>query len=82
MLVELKLSNNWKRRLLGWARDLILIFGMWSIWLVRNYLAEPFIENVVTIFLVIIISLTILVREYVDYTIIALEAQLFAIKNK
>lgn len=85
MMVEIKLrlSNNWKRRLLGWSRDLILVFAMWSVWLVREYVpdTELVIKNVITGFIITILTLTILVREYVDYTIVALEAQLLALKQ-
>jgi len=83
MEIKLRLSNNWKRRLLGWSRDLILVFAMWCIWLVREYVpdSEMTIKNVITSFIVTILALTILVREYVDYTIVSLEAQLMALKK-
>lgn len=84
MEIKLRLSNNWKRRLLGWSRDLILVFAMWTIWLVREYVpdTEMTIKNVLTSFVVTILALTILVREYVDYTIVSLEAQLMALKKR
>ena len=36
-----------KRRIVGWLRDLILVFTMWSIWLVRDYLPDLEIKNIV-----------------------------------
>ena len=82
--IKMSLSNNWKRRILGWSRDLILILGMWSIWLVRDYIPDVNIniKNILTAFLVSMIGLTVLIREYVDYTLFTLEAQLEILKAK
>ena len=38
-----------KRRIVGWLRDLIIVFAMWSIWLVRDYLLDIEIKNIVII---------------------------------
>lgn len=68
-----------KRRIVGWARDMILIFGMWCIWLVNKYVLDIEIKNVITSFLITIIAITILIREYqvtVDNKLLSLEADL------
>ena len=77
--------DSFVRRLVGWLRDLILVFSMWSIWLVRDYLHDIDIKNVVTSFLVTVIVITILIREYIvslDNTIIGYELEFERIKNK
>ena len=54
-----------KRRIVGWLRDLIIVFAMWSIWLVRDYLPDLEIKNTVTGFLITILAIVILIREYI-----------------
>lgn len=74
-----------RRRLVGWLRDLIIVFAMWSIWLVRDYMSDLETKNVVTGFLITIIVITILIREYIvslDNTIISMDLELERIKNK
>ena len=73
-----------KRRIVGWLRDLILIFAMWSIWLVRDYLDDLEIKNIVTGFLITILVIVILIREYIvslDNTIMSLELDLARLKK-
>ena len=73
------------RRVVGWLRDLILVFSMWSIWLVRVYLPDLETKNIVTGFLVTVIVITIIIREYIvslDNTIINMELDLERIKSK
>ena len=74
-----------KRRIVGWLRDLIIVFSMWSIWLVRDYLADLETKNIVTGFLITILVIVILIREYIvslDNTITSLELDLARLKNK
>ena len=74
-----------KRRVVGWMRDLLLVFGMWCIWLVRDYVANEGIKNVVTGFLITMIAIVILIREYVvtlDQKIIGYELELERIKRR
>ena len=54
-----------KRRIVGWLRDLIIVFAMWSIWLVRDYLPDIETKNIVTGFLITILTIVILIREYI-----------------
>ena len=73
-----------KRRIVGWLRDLILVFTMWSIWLVRDYLDDLEIKNIVTGFLITILVIVILIREYIvalDNKIIAFELEMARIKK-
>jgi hypothetical protein len=63
--MEIKINRAWKMRVVGWLRDIILILGMWSIWLVREYMSSPFHEDVVTGFLITIIAIIVLIKEYV-----------------
>ena len=73
------------RRIVGWLRDLILVFSMWSIWLVRVYLPDLETKNIVTGFLVTVIVITIIIREYIvslDNTIANMELDLERIKSK
>lgn len=79
--MEIKISIDWKNRLLRWAHDLILIFCMWAIWLVRVYLPDIFYANIVTGFLIVIIVLTILYEEYYESMVDSLDAQLKAMKR-
>lgn len=74
--MEIKINLNWKNRLLRWAHDLVLIFSMWSIWLVRVYLIDKFYANIVTGFIIVIIVLTILYEEYYESMVDSLDAQL------
>ena len=74
-----------KRRIIGWLRDLIIVFTMWSIWLVRDYLADIEIKNIVTGFLITILVIVILIREYIvslDNKIMAFDLELARLKNK
>ena len=74
-----------KRRIIGWLRDLIIVFTMWSIWLVRDYLEDLEIKNVVTGFLITILVIVILIREYIvslDNKIMAFDLELARLKNK
>ena len=84
-MVDFKLDfNALKRRIVGWLRDLILIFAMWSIWLVRDYLDDLEIKNIVTGFLITILVIVILIREYIvslDNTIMSLELDLARLKK-
>ena len=73
-----------KRRIVGWLRDLIIVFIMWSIWLVRDYLHDVEIKNIVTGFLITILVIVILIREYIvslDNTIIGFELEMARIKR-
>lgn len=73
-----------KRRIVGWLRDLIIVFTMWSIWLVRDYLADVETKNIVTGFLITILVIVILIREYIvalDNTIMALELEMARLKK-
>ena len=64
--MEMKIDfDALKRRIVGWLRDLIIVFSMWSIWLVRDYLDDVEIKNIVTGFLITILVIVILIREYV-----------------
>lgn len=77
--------DSFIRRLVGWLRDLILVFSMWSIWLVRDYVDDLEIKNVVTGFLITVIVITILIREYIvslDNTVIGYELELQKIKGR
>jgi len=80
--MEIKISGHWKQKIMGWARDLIIVFAMWSIWLTDVYMAESFQQLVVRIFLIAVIAITILMREYQDYTIYHLEEELQELKNR
>ena len=74
----------WKMRLVGWARDAILILGMWSIWLTREYTIDLAIKNVITGFQITIIVIVVLIKEYivsVDSSVIELESELNRLKN-
>ena len=74
-----------KRRVVGWLRDLILIFGMWCIWLVNKYVMDREIMAIITGFLITIICITVLIREYfvtVDQKVIAMERELYDLKKK
>ena len=74
-----------KRRVVGWARDMILIFGMWCIWLINKYVSDKEIMVVLTAFLITIISITVLIREYqvtVDSKVVTLERELYDLKRK
>ena len=85
---KMELNMDWealKRRIVGWMRDLILIFGMWCIWLVNKYVIDPEIKVIITSFLITIISITVLIREYfvtVDQKVISLERELQKIKSR
>jgi len=84
--MDLKINfDALKRRIVGWLRDLIIVFSMWSIWLVRDYMPDVETKNIVTGFLVTILVIVILIREYIvalDNTITALELDLARLKNK
>lgn len=80
--MEIKINIDWKNRLLRWAHDLVLIFSMWSIWLVRVYLIDIFYANVVTGFLIVIIVLTVLYEEYYESMVDSLDAQLKVMQNR
>ena len=74
-----------KRRVVGWARDMILIFGMWCIWLVNKYVLNQEIKVIITGFLITIIAITVLIREYfvsVDNKLLSLEREYDRIKNR
>lgn len=74
-----------KRRIIGWLRDLIIVFTMWSIWLVRDYLTDLEIKNIVTGFLITILVIVILIREYIvslDNKIMAFDLELARLKGK
>lgn len=74
-----------KRRIVGWMRDLILIFGMWCIWLVNKYVINEEIKVIITGFLITIIAITVLIREYfvsVDNKLLSLEREYDRIKRK
>ena len=79
---------NWEglqRRVMGWLRDLILIFGMWCIWLVNKYVTNLEIQTVITGFLIAIISITVLKQEYfvsIDNRAYLLEQELLEMKKK
>lgn len=77
-MTEIKLSPIWKERIIYWCRDLMIVFGMWSIWLVRVYMPDVPQKTVVTVFIGIIIAITILLGEYyrvIDYTVRELERE-------
>jgi len=83
-MTEIKVSAIWKERIIYWCRDLVIVFAMWSIWLTRVYMPNIAQRNVVTVFLAIIIAITILLGEYcrvVDYTIRELENKRDRIKK-
>lgn len=80
--MEVKISNRWKQKIMGWARDLILVFSMWCIWLTDVYMIECLQQWVVRVFLIAIIVIIILIREYQDATIYQLEQELKNIKNR
>jgi len=86
IIMDLKINfDALKRRIVGWLRDLIIVFSMWSIWLVRDYMPDVETKNIVTGFLVTILVIVILIREYIvalDNTITALELDLARLKNK
>ena len=74
-----------KRRIVGWLRDLIIVFAMWSIWLVRDYMPDLETKNIVTGFLVTILAIVILIREYIvslDNKIIGFELEMARIKAR
>ena len=74
-----------KRRIVGWLRDLIIVFAMWSIWLVRDYMPDLETKNIVTGFLVTILVIVILIREYIvslDNKIIGFELEMARIKAR
>ena len=74
-----------KRRVVGWLRDLIIVFAMWSIWLVRDYMPDLETKNIVTGFLVTILAIVILIREYIvslDNKIIGFELEMARIKAR
>lgn len=85
-MVDFKINfDSFVRRLVGWLRDLILVFSMWSIWLVRDYMPDLATKNVVTGFLIAVIVITILIREYIvglDNAIIGMELELEKIKRR
>lgn len=85
-MVDFKLDfNALKRRIVGWLRDLIIVFTMWSIWLVRDYLPDLETKNIVTGFLITILVIVILIREYIvslDNTINSLELDLARMKKQ
>ena len=84
--MDLKINfDALKRRIVGWLRDLIIVFSMWSIWLVRDYMPDIETKNIVTGFLITILVIVILIREYIvalDNAITALELDLARLKNK
>lgn len=81
-MVELKLTYQWKQKIVGWCRDLVIVFGMWIIWLTDVYMPESGQQMAVRIFAIAIIVITILIREYVDFSIISLENELQRLKQK
>ena len=83
-MTEIHISPIWKERIIYWCRDLIIVFSMWSIWLVRVYMPSIAQTNVVTGFLITIITITILLGEYyrvVDYTVRELDNELNRLKK-
>ena len=86
--MEVKFKPNWegmKRRVMGWLRDMILIFGMWCIWLVNKYVLDPEIKVVITGFLIAILAITILKQEYfvsIDNKAYLLEKELLELKSR
>ena len=58
---------------------------MWSIWLVRDYMPDLETKNIVTGFLVTILVIVILIREYIvslDNKIIGFELEMARIKAR
>lgn len=83
-MTEINISPIWKERVIYWCRDLIIVFAMWSIWLTRVYMPDIAQRNVVTVFMAIIIAITILLGEYyrvIDYTVRGLENDLERLKK-
>ena len=83
-MVELKLSYQWKERIIGWMRDLILILGMWSIWLIHDYMPDERIMIILTWFIGTMIALVVLIKEYIvsiDSKILEFDRELEKIKK-
>ena len=83
--MEIKLNEIWKERIIYWCRDLVIVFSMRSIWLVNVYMVDSAQKTVVTVFIGLIIAITILLGEYyrvTDYTVRGLEAELKEIKAR
>jgi hypothetical protein len=83
-MTEIKISPIWKERIVYWCRDLVIVFGMWSIWLINVYMPDIAQKIAVTVFIALIIAFTIVLGEYyrvVDYTIRSLEEERDRIKN-
>lgn len=81
--MEIKVKwGDVKKRIFGYARDLVLILSMWTIWLTDVYMPEGDQQILVRIYQIIIIVIIILSKEFVDYQIIAFEHELNEIKNR
>jgi hypothetical protein len=81
-MTEIKLSLKWRNRLMRWARDLILIFGMWSIWLVRVYTPDIIHANIITGFQIAILAIVIIYEEYTDTLLTYFESELYRLKSQ
>lgn len=71
-MTELRIPEIWKERIISWLRDLIIVFGMWSIWLISVYMDYVKYKYIVMTFIGIIIGIIILLGEHyraVDYKI-------------
>ena len=80
-MTEIKVNLVWVKRVMRWTRHLIDIFGMWVIWLTRVYLPILFYANVITVFIVVIITMNILYEE-VDLSKDTVIAELEREKNR
>ena len=80
--MEIRIGNHWRQKVMGWARDLLIVAAMWCIWLTDIYMPEIEQKVYVRIFLIAIICIVILTREYQDYIAYQLEKELEEIKNK
>ncbi len=83
-MTELKIPRIWIDRVINWMRDLIIVFGVWAALLVRRYMIDEPMKNVVTAFLITIVVIIILLGEYyrnVDYTVRDLETELNRLKK-
>lgn len=83
-MTELKIPPIWKDRIVSWMRDLIIVFGMWSIWLISVYMEYAMYKYIVMSFIGIIIGIIILLGEHyraVDYKVREYELELKRIKS-
>jgi len=78
-------TEKWKSRFVLYLKETIIILGMWSIWLIHEYVINNAIMVILTIFIVLIIVIEVITRE-AEYSRSVntkkLEDELNRLKNK